>query len=58
MECNKVLDEMCFITSTLTDDLGYLLYLMLKGGIEVIEKKEVIKEIEDIDSFDDWFDSL
>jgi cell pole-organizing protein PopZ len=63
MDIKSLKEEMQFITNTITDDLEYLLYLLLKDGLDKDKPNIVesdIKEEINLNSvfIENWFNSL
>lgn len=60
MNVKRIKEEMQFMTNVVTNDIDYLLYLLLKNDVKKEEIKEVTEEknILNEDSLEEWFDSL
>ena len=61
----KILLELQILTETITDDIDYMLFLLLKDGLyfkqDTIENNQKVDELESINivqGYEEWFKTL
>lgn len=60
MNLKRIKDEMQFITGVVTDDIDYLLFLMLRNNNKDINgvTASQLKEVNEKDELLEWFNNL
>lgn len=63
MNVNRIKEELQFITNTYTDDIDYLMYLLLKDANSTDDKVSITEDDRELGYFDEnaldeWFDNL
>ena len=53
---NKVIHELQMYTGVMSNDINYMVYLMVKDGIKKKEQEFTIEA--DVDDLEDWFNDI